>query len=237
MAFHKSLDTGDIHIVCNWEYADAATRTGASGFVAADVGKFALQLDDNTVWILTAITPTWVAISGSATSLNSISDVTITAVSDNEILSYDTGKWINQTPDEADVIDKTTAQSLTNKAISTGSTVLGADDLPNTITNILSDHDKAAHDALGIDADTIDGIDSTGLSLSGHTHLWADINKATSSLADITTRSAGALSSGNLDIARLPTGGEWDLSASVLGIKGNNVEQMYQLNIPQLIWF
>jgi hypothetical protein len=35
--------------------------------------------------------------------------------------------------------------------------------LPNTTANVLSDHDKAAHDALNIDADTIDSIDSTGL--------------------------------------------------------------------------
>ena len=28
---------------------------------------------------------------------------------------------------------------------------------PNTIANVLTDHDKAAHDALGIDADTVDG--------------------------------------------------------------------------------
>lgn len=30
--------------------------------------------------------------------------------------------------------------------------------LPNTIANVLTDHDKAAHDALNIDADTLDGV-------------------------------------------------------------------------------
>ena len=33
-----------------------------------------------------------------------------------------------------------------------------------------SDHTKAAHDALGIDAATLDGIDSTGFATAGHTH-------------------------------------------------------------------
>lgn len=37
-------------------------------------------------------------------------------------------------------------------------------------------------------------------------YTWAQINKATSSLADIATRSASDLSSGTLDAARLPTG-------------------------------
>lgn len=41
------------------------------------------------------------------------------------------------------------AETLTNKTLSTGCSVLGADDLPNTIANLLTDHDRAAHDALG----------------------------------------------------------------------------------------
>jgi hypothetical protein len=41
-------------------YANAAARTGATGLVAADVGKFALQLDDGTTWKLATIAPTWV---------------------------------------------------------------------------------------------------------------------------------------------------------------------------------
>jgi len=47
---------------------------------------------------------------------------------------------------------------------------------PDTIANILSDHDKAAHDALNIDADTLDGNDSAAFALAaqgvtnGNTH-------------------------------------------------------------------
>lgn len=64
MALHKNLSTGDIHVPYQWTYADAAARTGASGFVAGDVGKFARQLDDNSIWVLSATTPTWVAVGG-----------------------------------------------------------------------------------------------------------------------------------------------------------------------------
>lgn len=50
--------------IYTWTYADAAARTGATGFVAGDVGSVALQLDDGTLWRLTATTPTWQAFSG-----------------------------------------------------------------------------------------------------------------------------------------------------------------------------
>jgi len=56
---------------------------------------------------------------------------------------------------------------------------------PDTIANILSDHDKAAHDALNIDADTLDGIDSLGFAVAAkgvtngdtHDHSGGDGNQ------------------------------------------------------------
>ncbi|MFH1830412.1 MAG: tail fiber domain-containing protein [Pseudomonadota bacterium] len=50
-------------------------------------------------------------------------------------------------------------------------------------------------------------------------YTWAQVDKTTSSLADITTRSAGDLSSGNLTVARMPTGGDWTLTSD-LNING-----------------
>lgn len=44
-----------------WTYANAAARTGATGFVAGDIGKLAYQSDNGTHWRLTATTPTWVS--------------------------------------------------------------------------------------------------------------------------------------------------------------------------------
>lgn len=64
--FHKDLDDGDIHLAYTWEYADAATREAATGFVPADVGKLARQLDTQTLWMLTATTPTWKQAGGGA---------------------------------------------------------------------------------------------------------------------------------------------------------------------------
>ena len=56
-------------------YADATDRLAATGFprgiesaivpfATADIGKLALQSDDNSIWMLTAITPTWFQITG-----------------------------------------------------------------------------------------------------------------------------------------------------------------------------
>lgn len=61
-----------IHTPISYEYADAAARTGASGFDVYDLGKFAWQQDNDTIWVLTATTPTWVAISGSAAASKAI---------------------------------------------------------------------------------------------------------------------------------------------------------------------
>jgi hypothetical protein len=64
MPEHDVAPLGEIHIPYNWSYADATARGAASGFIASDVGKLSRQLDDNTIWLLTATTPTWVQIGG-----------------------------------------------------------------------------------------------------------------------------------------------------------------------------
>lgn len=65
MALHRNLTTTDgIHIPYAWTYSSATAREEASGFVAGDVGKFARQTDDNSIWMLVATTPTWVAVGG-----------------------------------------------------------------------------------------------------------------------------------------------------------------------------
>jgi hypothetical protein len=57
--------------------------------------------------------------------------------------------------------------------------------LPNSIANVLSDHNKAAHDALDIDADTLDGNDASAFSLTSHNHNLADLTeKSHTSLTD-----------------------------------------------------
>ena len=66
-SIHKDLLVAEIHQPFSYEYADATARNGASGFVSGDIGKFARQLDDNSMWMLTATTPTWKRVDGTGT--------------------------------------------------------------------------------------------------------------------------------------------------------------------------
>lgn len=45
-----------------WAFESTADRVFARDFTAAEIGKIALQEDTGTLWMLTAITPTWVQI-------------------------------------------------------------------------------------------------------------------------------------------------------------------------------
>ena len=63
-ALHPNQGVGEIHIPYNFTYANEAARVGATGFVTADLGKFARQTDNNSIWMLVATTPTWVQIGG-----------------------------------------------------------------------------------------------------------------------------------------------------------------------------
>jgi hypothetical protein len=59
--FHSQQTTSDgIHIPYAFEYSDATARISATGLTTSDIGKFARQIDNNTIWILTNNSPvTW----------------------------------------------------------------------------------------------------------------------------------------------------------------------------------
>lgn len=63
---HVDIPIAEIHIIHNYVYADAAARTGASGFAASDVGRVAKQSDNNSYWVLTATTPTWAELTNTS---------------------------------------------------------------------------------------------------------------------------------------------------------------------------
>lgn len=67
---------GKVHLDrrISYQYDNAAIRNAATGFVAGDVGKFAIQKNNNTVWQLTATTPTWTQIT---TQVSEVRQVTL----------------------------------------------------------------------------------------------------------------------------------------------------------------
>jgi hypothetical protein len=81
--FHRDAPAGDIHQIQQWEYADAAARAAASGFVSSDIGKIAYQEDTDSFYILTDdLGPTWQLIgSGTVTpsSTNTFTNKTFDA--------------------------------------------------------------------------------------------------------------------------------------------------------------
>ncbi|MCI0554086.1 MAG: hypothetical protein L0287_24315, partial [Anaerolineae bacterium] len=61
----KHSEASLVHVPYSFTYADETEREAATGFVPADVGKLARQLDDNSLWMLTDDDPaTWVAVGG-----------------------------------------------------------------------------------------------------------------------------------------------------------------------------
>jgi len=63
VARHKDQGPNEgIHVIHNWDVADATARLALS-VVAADVGKVAYQQSDATFWVLASVTPvTWAEI-------------------------------------------------------------------------------------------------------------------------------------------------------------------------------
>lgn len=100
MAEHQQLATGEIHIPYQWSYADATARLAATGFVIADVGKLARQLDDNSLWMLTDDSPeTWIAIASAGAAVTSVNTQTGAVVLDADDIA-DTATNVFATPAE-----------------------------------------------------------------------------------------------------------------------------------------
>jgi hypothetical protein len=63
MALHKNLKLSELHSVQAWQFATATARLAAS-VTNDDVGKVALQLDNDTIWLLAEAAPSavWVEL-------------------------------------------------------------------------------------------------------------------------------------------------------------------------------
>jgi hypothetical protein len=91
-----------VHRPYTWEYANAAARTAATGFVPADVGRLSRQLDTNVLYMLTDDSPvTWTQIGGSgggSLTNNNISPTTanVTAVVNNRYFANVSGLTANR---------------------------------------------------------------------------------------------------------------------------------------------
>ena len=77
-SLHKDLLPAEVHSPLSFSYADTTARENATGLLPADVGKFARQLDDNSIWMLTDDSPvTWATVSGTPGTVTESSHKTL----------------------------------------------------------------------------------------------------------------------------------------------------------------
>lgn len=108
---HRNVTPGGNHMAHNWEYADAAARLSATGFLGTDVNKLALQLDNNSFWILTDDSPvTWVDPSAAALAAKTLDSLTIHGA---DKASAGTLNLDTATGDLVDVTGTTTITAIT----------------------------------------------------------------------------------------------------------------------------
>lgn len=88
-----------IHVPHDFEYSDEAARVGATGLVAGDVKKLALQLNDFSLWMLQDTTPTWVSVTSGVGSLpfDAINDPAVDAAVTQVIIDANRGIVITLT--------------------------------------------------------------------------------------------------------------------------------------------
>lgn len=64
------------HIIESWVYPNAAARTGATGFVTADIGRIAYQSDTGGYWRLASTAPTWASLGDPISAI--ITEISVT---------------------------------------------------------------------------------------------------------------------------------------------------------------
>lgn len=93
-----------------------------------------------------------------------------------------------------------------------------------------------------LSAEFLDGYLATDFALVSHTHIWADVDKTGSSLADLATRSAADLSSGTLPDLRLSSNVAMRNAANTFTLgqiltRTNTTDVAWRLNTAAGAWY
>ncbi len=138
---HSDVGTGEIHIVYQWSYADAAARTGATGLGTSDEGKIARQADNDSFWVLTdSAGPTWVQIDQSNLGTIATQDANAVAITGGTIAGtgFATGDidmtgQILTLDDDAISGDKVSGGTIGGSCTIDGGTLTGCEVSDNTL--------------------------------------------------------------------------------------------------------
>lgn len=81
-ALHKDLPPSERHAIHSYEFVNSAARLANNDYAATDVFRIAVQLDNNTVWMLTGITnpgagatPAWTQVGSASATVDANSTI------------------------------------------------------------------------------------------------------------------------------------------------------------------
>lgn len=79
---HKDLPASERHAIHSYEFADSAARLANNEYATTDMLRIAVQLDNNTVWMLTGITnpgagatPAWTQVGSASATVDANSTI------------------------------------------------------------------------------------------------------------------------------------------------------------------
>lgn len=214
MSGHSFASLGARHPIHNYEYADAAARTLASGFVASDLGKVAKQLDTGSFWILATTAPTWTAIDASGavpTARNLTAGAGLTGGGD---LSADRTFNVAAHADGSIIVNANDIQvgalATDGQHANRGGGSLHANVVPAGASGFMTGADKTKLDGIAAGAVSAHAA-LTGLAADDHTqYTKADGTRAfTGTVAGITPSSGAHLATKDYVDQKAAEGNEW----------------------------
>lgn len=156
-----------------FQYADAAERAGDSGFVAADVGKFAYQEDDDTIWMLLTTGPTWQQLLGGGGPQANLAATTDPGVGDDSGDGYVVGSvWVNTTSDQAFICADNALGAAVWQSITAATAAAKYADLSRSTTQAINTSNTTR-----VDWDTTDAQSPTGQHFTSNAALTGTVSK------------------------------------------------------------
>lgn len=129
-------------------YNNEAEREAANDLVAGDVGKFALQKDDNTIWRLTAATPTWAQETTQISEVRRVTAAVYSSLGDAVTLAASASGGPSATPSGANLSGgsssvQSSATVTIGGSLADGSTITVTIDGVDCVLSLVSDESLA----------------------------------------------------------------------------------------------
>jgi hypothetical protein len=160
---HKTLKLAENHSANSFSFADSIARLAAI-LTSDDVGKIALQLSDNTFWLLASVSPVkWIGVDG--TNTGDITVGTVGAANANGLSL--SGQVLSATPADATHPGLVTTGSQTfggQKTFSQGQIVVGSTGNGTTFTKTLA-ATFVANQTLALQGNINDGASAVGATI------------------------------------------------------------------------